>query len=81
MALVARIKPRAEREILRAADWWRANRPAAAGAIESDLKAAIDALVEQPGIGSKVENGRAPETRRLYLARTKYFIYYRPKGN
>ena len=69
MALVARIKPRAEREIIRAADWWRANRPAAPGTIESDLKAAIDALVEQPGIGSKVENARAPETRRLRCAR------------
>jgi plasmid stabilization system protein ParE len=81
VALIARIKPRAEREILRAADWWRANRAAAPGAIESDLKAAIEALVEQPGIGSKVENARAAETRRLYLARTKCFIYYRPKGN
>lgn len=74
MALVARIKPRAEREIIRATDWWRVNRPAAPGAIDLDLKAAIDALVEQPGIGSMVENARAPETRPLYLARTKYFI-------
>ena len=81
MALIARIKPRAEREILKATDWWRENRPAAPDAIESDLRAAIDALVEQPGIGSRVENARAPATRRLYLARTKYFIYYRPKGN
>jgi plasmid stabilization system protein ParE len=81
VVLVARIKPRAEREILRAADWWHENRTAASGAIESDLKAAIDALVEQPGIGSKVENARDAETRRLYLARTRYFVYYRPRGN
>lgn len=80
MALVARIKPRAESEILKATRWWRDNRPAAPGAIESDLAAAIGALIEQPGIGSKVENARDPETRRLYLARTRYFIYYRPKG-
>jgi plasmid stabilization system protein ParE len=81
VALVARIKPRAEREIVRAADWWRENRPAAPGAIESDLKAAIDALIEQPGIGSKVENARDAETRRLYLARTRYFVYYRQRGD
>lgn len=80
MALVARIKPRAAREILKATAWWRENRPAALGAVESDLKAALDALVEQPGIGSKVENARGSETRRLYLARTRYFIYYRARG-
>ena len=81
MALVARIKPRAEHEILKATRWWRDNRPAAPGAIESDLNAAIGALIEQPGIGSRVENARDPATRRLYLARTKYFVYYRHKGN
>ena len=81
MALVARIKPRAEREILKATRWWRDNRPAAPGAIESDLNAAIGALVEQPGIGSKVENARDAETRRLYLARTRYVVYYRLRGN
>ena len=81
MALVARIKPRARREINKAADWWLENRPAAPGAIESDLKAALDALAEQPGIGSKVENARDPRTRRLYLARTKYFVYYRAAGS
>ena len=36
--------------------------------------------VEQPGIGTLVENARDPETRRLYLARTSYFVYYRPRG-
>ena len=80
MALTARIKPRARREINQAADWWLENRPAAPGAIDSDLRAAIDALLEQPGIGRTVENARDPRTRRLYLARTKYFVYYRAKG-
>jgi plasmid stabilization system protein ParE len=81
VALTARIKPRARREINQAADWWLANRPAAPGAIELDLRAALGALVEQPGIGNKVENARDAQTRRLYLARTKYFIYYRTTGN
>lgn len=73
MALTARIKPRARREINNAADWWLENRPGA--------PSAIDALLEQPGIGSKVENARDPQTRRLYLARTKYFVYYRVRGS
>lgn len=80
MPLTVRVKPRAERQIERAAAWWKENRPVAPGAIRSDLKAALEALVEQPGIGTCVENARDPETRRLYLARTRYFVYYRPRG-
>ena len=80
VAFIARIKPIAQRQIESAAAWWSENRPAAPGAIRSDLKAALDALVEQPGIGTLVENSRDPETRRLFLARTQYFVYYRPRG-
>lgn len=80
MALIVRVKPGAERQIDAAAVWWSENRPAAPGAIRSDLKAALEALVEQPGIGTLVENTHDPETRRLYLARTRYFVYYRPRG-
>jgi plasmid stabilization system protein ParE len=80
LALIIRIKPRAERQIEAAAAWWSENRPAAPGAIRSDLEATLDSLVEQPGIGTLVENARDPETRRLYLARTRYFVYYRPRG-
>ena len=80
MALIVRIKPRAQRESHRAAERWSKNRLAAPGAIESDLRDALNTLVEQPGIGSKVENERSLETRRIYLVRTRYFVYYRPKG-
>ena len=80
MALTARVMPRARREINKAADWWLENRPAAPGAIDLDLRAAIDTLLEQPGIGSKVESARDPETRHQYLARTKYFVSYRARG-
>ncbi|HSS77913.1 MAG TPA: type II toxin-antitoxin system RelE/ParE family toxin [Thermoanaerobaculia bacterium] len=80
MALIIRVKPRAERQIEAAAAWWSENRPAAPGAIRFDLQATLASLVEQPGIGTLVENARDPETRRLYLARTRYFVYYRPRG-
>ncbi|MBK7662933.1 MAG: type II toxin-antitoxin system RelE/ParE family toxin [Sterolibacteriaceae bacterium] len=80
MVLIVRIKPRAEKQIEAAAAWWSENSPAAPGAIRSDLKAALDALVEQPGIGALVENSRDPEARRICLARTRYFLYYRPRG-
>ena len=34
-------------------------------------------MAEQPGIGTKIENPRNQEVRRLYLSRVRYFIYYR----
>jgi plasmid stabilization system protein ParE len=80
MSLSIRVKPRAEREIHAAAKWWKENRPAIPGAIRSDLQAAMEILAEQPGIGQRVENARDPRTRRLFLKRTRYFIYYRPRG-
>ena len=38
VVLIVRIKPRAEKQIEAAAAWWSENRPAAAGAIRSDLR-------------------------------------------
>jgi plasmid stabilization system protein ParE len=80
LALLVRIKPRAQREINRAAEWWAKNRPAAPGAVRKDLEAAIALLIEEPGIGTKVETPRADVVRRLYLARVHYFVYYRVRG-
>jgi len=77
LALVAQIKPRAQREIERAAEWWAENRPAAPGAIRKDVEAALALLVEEPGIGTKVETKRPDIVRRLYLTRVQYFVYYR----
>ena len=37
-------------------------------------------MAEHPGIGTKVENDRKVEVRRLYLTRIRYFIYYRVMG-
>jgi plasmid stabilization system protein ParE len=78
LALPVPIKPRAQREIERAADWWAENRSAAPGAIRRDVEAAVALLAEHPGIGSTVETHRAGEvTRRRYLHRIRYFVYYR----
>ena len=81
MALGVRIKPRAQREIERAAEWWADNRPAAVGAIRKDIEAALALLVEEPGIGTKIEIARADVVRRLYLTRVRYFLYYRVRGS
>lgn len=81
MALGVRIKPRAQREIERAAEWWAENRPAAVGAIRKDIEAALALLVEEPGIGTKIETARSDVVCRLYLTRVRYFLYYRVRGN
>ena len=80
MTLTVRIKPRARREINDAAAWWSENRLAAPGAVAQDLKEALDLLIEFPGIGTRVENARSPETRRWLLKRISYHVYYRPRG-
>ena len=81
LALTARIKPRARREINEAAAWWSDNRPAAPGAVSHDLQEALKLLVDFPGIGTKVENTKSPETRRWLLKRTSHHMYYRVRGN
>jgi plasmid stabilization system protein ParE len=75
-----RIKPRAQREIERAADWWAKNRLAAPGAVRKDVEAAVALLAQEPGIGTRVETPRAAITRRLYLPRVRYFLYYRVRN-
>ena len=80
MPLVVRVKPRARREINALAAWWAENRLAAPGAVATDLKEALDLLAEFPGIGTKVENSRDPETRFWPIKRLGYALYYRKRG-
>ncbi|HEV7515958.1 MAG TPA: type II toxin-antitoxin system RelE/ParE family toxin [Thermoanaerobaculia bacterium] len=80
MALDVRIKPRAQREIERAAEWWAQNRPSAPGAVRKDVEAAVALLAEEPGIGTRVETPRSDIVRRLFLPRVRYFVYYRVRG-
>ena len=80
MALIVRVKPRAQRQIEKAAEWWAENRPAAPGAIRKDIESALALLVDEPGIGTKVEIPRPYVVRRLHLGRVRYFVYYRARG-
>ena len=45
------------------------------------IEAALALLVEEPGIGTKIETARSDVVRRLYLTRVRYFLYYRVRGN
>lgn len=80
MALELFISRRAAREIDRVAEWWATHRPAAPGAVREDLEAAFTLLVEQPGLGGQVPQASSPGIRRFYLDRTRYWVYYRVRG-
>jgi plasmid stabilization system protein ParE len=68
---------RAARQVEAAAEWWRANRTAAPGALRDDLAAATGLVGEQPASGTPVVSRRYPGLRRIHLARLGYHLYYR----
>jgi plasmid stabilization system protein ParE len=78
MPLELFVSRRAAREIERVVQWWFLNRPAAPGA---DLQAALDLLLIQSDIGSRVSEASSSDVRRFYLDRVRYWVYYRVRGN
>ena len=77
MTLRVKISARAASHIRKAAEWWAENRPAAPGAVRTDIGDALALLAEQPGIGATYEGSRPQGVRRLLVGRIRYFIYYR----
>jgi plasmid stabilization system protein ParE len=45
-----------------------------------ELAEALKVLVQQPGIGARCTARHYSDLRRLYLARTRYHVYYRVSG-
>lgn len=77
MALRVKVSARAALQIRQAAEWWAENRPAAPGAVRTDVGDALSLLAEQPGIGTHHDGARTQGVRRLFVGRIRYFIYYR----
>ena len=77
MALKLHVTLRAAREIERIAEWSSLNRLAAPGAVRKDLRAALNMLRAQPGIGAKVDQASSPATRRFLVDRIGHWVYYR----
>ena len=76
MALRIKVSARAASHIRKAAEWWAENRPAAPGAVRTDIGEALALLVQQPGIGTAYEGARTKGVRRLLVGRIRYFIYF-----
>ena len=78
MPLRVKVSARAASQIREAAEWWAENRPAAPGAVRTDIGEALALLAQQPGIGAVYnKRGKAENVRRILLGRIRYFIYYR----
>ena len=77
MTLRIKVSARAASQIRKAAEWWAENRPAAPGAVRTDIGEALALLAQQPGIGTFYEGARTKDVGRLLLGRIRYFIYYR----
>ena len=77
MALRAKISARAVVQVRKAAEWWSENRPAAPGAVRTDIGEALALLAQEPGIGAPYKGARTEDVRRLLVSRIRYFIYYR----
>ena len=77
MTLRVKVSARAASQIYKAAEWWAESRPAAPGAVRTDVGEALALLAQQPGIGTAYEGTRTQGVRRLLVGRIRYFIYYR----
>lgn len=80
LALELHVSRRAAAEIERVVRWWAENRPAAPGAVRKELQATLDLLLQQPDIGSRVEEASSPNVRRFHVDRIRYWVYYRASG-
>jgi len=70
------ISERARRQIAEAQEWWLENRDKAPDALEEELRETFALLLETPGIGLLVPTRKRKFMRRIYLPRTRYYIYY-----
>jgi plasmid stabilization system protein ParE len=80
-SLEIRLSRQAAAQIEAAAAWWLKNRPAAPGAIRTDLEEILSLLAEHPGIGTPATKSRIKGLRRIYLSRIRYYVYYRERGD
>jgi plasmid stabilization system protein ParE len=70
------ISDSARRQIAEAQRVWRENRDQSPEAVEEELRATFERLLEAPAIGDLVPTRKRKFMRRIYLPRIDYDIYY-----
>lgn len=79
--MILRLTPRALAEAKRIKTWWRQNRPAAPDLFEHELAAALDRIVQAPGLGRLYAEGSLDvPVRRVLLPKTLNHVYYAVDG-
>jgi plasmid stabilization system protein ParE len=69
--------PLAARQIREEARWWRRNRTKAPALFRGELRRALKLIGEYPEAGAFAEDTELPDVRRVLLAATQHYLYYR----
>jgi plasmid stabilization system protein ParE len=67
----------ADRQISEALRWWRRNREKAPSLLSAELRLAYQLMGEYPEAGALIEDAELPDIRRLSLAKTSFYLFYR----
>lgn len=70
------VRPRAQRQIDAAINWWLGHRDKAPDAFFEDLAETLDLIRDSAGVGVPVRTKR-PGVRRILMERVRYYLYYR----
>ena len=57
-------------------EWWREHREAAPGLFADELARGCRLLARAPDVGQRYASPSLPGVRRLFLARSRFHIYY-----
>ncbi|MGZ5431338.1 MAG: type II toxin-antitoxin system RelE/ParE family toxin [Thermoanaerobaculia bacterium] len=77
MALPVKPTPLAVQQIRQEANWWRRNRTQAPRMFREELRSAFQLVAEYPDAGTLAEDIELPNVRRVLLAGTQHYVYYR----
>lgn len=74
-----RVKPTplAAQQIRNESRWWRRNRTKAPTLFQAELRRAFDLIAEYPEAGARVDDTDLADVRRILLAGTQHYVYYR----
>ena len=70
------LTPAARDDAHRIDNWWRENRPAAAGLFGEELAASLSLLEVAPEMGRPYRHPGIPRLRHVLLRSTRYHVYY-----
>jgi plasmid stabilization system protein ParE len=71
------LTPLATQQVRAEGLWWRRNRTRAPGLFRKELRSAFELITEYPEAGAIAEDVELPEVRRVLLAATQHYLYYR----